>query len=86
MPSYEVVFARSARKELEGLPSSTAERILSTIEQLGADPRPAGVRKLRGVENLWRLRVGDYRVIYAIDDAKHLIDVQVVRHRKDAYR
>ena len=86
MPDYAVVFARSARKELETLPFSVARRILSAIEQLGADPRPAGVRKLRGVENLWRLRVGDYRVLYAIEDAQRLIDIQVVRHRKDAYR
>ncbi len=86
MPDYAVVIARSARKELERLPWAAARRILPAIERLGADPRPAGVRKLQGAEDLWRLRVGDYRVIYAIDDARHLVDVLVIRHRKDAYR
>lgn len=56
------------------------------VERLGANPRPFGVRKVHGVENLWRVRVGDYRVVYAIDDTNHLVDVRVVRHRKDAYR
>ena len=86
MPDYAVVIARSARKELERLPWAAARRILSAIERLGADPRPAGVRKLQGAEDLWRLRVRDYRVIYAIDHARHLVDVLVIRHRKDAYR
>ena len=86
MPDYAVVIARSARKELERLPWGGARRILRAIERLGADPRPAGVRKLQGAEDLWRLRVGDYRVIYAIDDARYLVDVLAIRHRKDAYR
>lgn len=86
MPEYTVVFARSARKELENLPASIAQRILSAIERLRTNPRPAGVRKIRGAEGLWRLRVGDYRVLYAIDEAQPLVDIQVVRHRKDAYR
>jgi mRNA interferase RelE/StbE len=44
------------------------------------------VRKLHGAEDLWRLRVGDYRIVFAIEDANELVDVRVVRHRKDAYR
>ena len=86
MPEYTIVFARPARKELENLPSLPARRILSAIEQLQTNPRPSGVRKLQGAEALWRLCVGDYRVLYAIDDAQHLVDIQVIRHRKDAYR
>ena len=86
MPDYEVVLVRSARREIERLALPVARRILSAIERLSSDPRPPGARKLHGAEDLWRLRVGDYRVIYGVDDAKHLIDVRVARHRKDAYR
>ncbi len=48
-------------------------------------PRPSRCRKLRGTNNLWRIRVGDYRVIYAVSDDERLVDVRVVRHRSDAY-
>jgi mRNA interferase RelE/StbE len=60
---YAIVFTRSARKELEHLPLSISKRIISAIEVLSADQRPTGVRKLQGAEDLWRLRVGDYRII-----------------------
>ncbi len=86
MADYEVVFVRSARKELEGLDDRLAIRMLNRIEKLGDEPRPAGVRKLRGSTNLWRLRIGDYRVVYAVDDDSRLVDIVAVRHRSDAYR
>ena len=86
MSRYEIIFARSARKELQALPLTVAGRILEKIESLALNPRATGSNKLRGHENLWRIRAGDYRVIYGIDDDKRLIDVSVVRHRSDAYR
>ena len=86
MADYRVVFTRSARKELESLPGTIAARIVATSERLAAEPRPTGARKLRGGADLWRVRVGDYRVVYAINDADRVVDVRVVRHRKDAYR
>jgi mRNA interferase RelE/StbE len=86
MPDYSITFARSARKELEKLPSTIAERILFKIEALSVNPRPSGVIKLRGQSNLWRLRVGDYRIVYSIDDVAKLIDISIVRHRGDVYR
>ena len=86
MADYKIVFARSARKELENLENRLAIRILNRIEKLGAEPRPGGVRKLRGSTNLWRLRVGDYRIVYSVDDDGRLVDVVAVRHRSDAYR
>jgi mRNA interferase RelE/StbE len=86
VPDYTVSFARSARKELEALPKSTAERILVKIEGLIATPRPIGTLKLRGQKNLWRIRVGEYRVVYAIDDISESIDISVIRHRRDVYR
>ena len=86
MPAYQVIFARSARQELEELPRRVAERILARIETLAENPRPRGCRKLQGSSQLWRVRVGEYRVIYAIDDNKHTVDIVVIRHRSEAYR
>ena len=85
MDDYRIVFARSARKELEALPDSVAFRVLSRTEALARMPRPNGCRKLAGADDLWRIRIGDYRVIYSIDDKQRLVDINGVRHRKDAY-
>jgi len=83
---YSVVFARSARRELERLEARIARRILVRIEALAQDPRPHGCVKLQGAADLWRIRVGDYRVIYSLDDDARLVDVRIVRHRGNAYR
>jgi mRNA interferase RelE/StbE len=86
MADYTVSFARSARKELEQLPSLVAGRIMDKIEALAGNPRPPGIIKLHGEKNLWRLRVGDYRVVYAIDDHSKRIDISIIRHRREVYR
>ena len=86
MAEYSIVFARSARKELEDFPLLLKTRILNRIEKLSTNPRPAGVRKLVGSEYLWRLRIGDYRVIYGVYDEQKLVDIIHIRHRRDAYR
>ena len=86
MAEYTVVFARSARRELERLEVGMARRIISRIEALAGDPRPRGSVKLQGAADLWRIRVGDYRVIYSVDEDARLVDIRVVRHRSDAYR
>jgi mRNA interferase RelE/StbE len=86
MATYEISFARSARKELERLHEPLRSRVFRRIEDLGSNPRPIGCRKLVGGGNLWRIRVGDYRVVYSVDDARQLVDVSAVRHRSDAYR
>lgn len=86
MVEYSIAFARSARKELEKLPTSTAQRIIEHVEVLLINPRPTRSVKLQGNRNLWRIRVGDYRVIYSVDDAARIIDISTVRHRRDAYR
>jgi mRNA interferase RelE/StbE len=83
---FEVVFARSARKELQNLDPQVARRILRQVEVLAANPRPTGVVKLEGASDLWRIRVGEWRVVYRISDRNHLVDVVAVRHRSDAYR
>jgi mRNA interferase RelE/StbE len=74
---------RSARKELEALPARLAERVLRRIERLSATPRPLGCRKLSGKEDLWRIRVSNLRVLYAIDDTRRLVDVIAIRDRRD---
>ena len=86
MADYSIVFARSARKELESLPTKLVQRIFPTIEALATEPRPRGGRKLTTEKNLWRIRVGDHRVIYTIDDDKKAIDIIAVRHRSKAYQ
>jgi mRNA interferase RelE/StbE len=86
MDEYSVLFARSARKELERLEPPLSSRILKRIDRLAQTPRPDGCRKIQGAANLWRIRVGDYRVLYAVDDVQRLVDVIAVRNRRDAYR
>lgn len=86
MADYAVVFARSARKELQNLDPQVAQRILKQVEAFVNDPRPSGVVKLEGATDLWRIRVGQWRVVYRISDRERLVDVIAVRHRSDAYR
>jgi mRNA interferase RelE/StbE len=85
MADYSITFARSARKELESLNAPIVQRIFPKIEALAKGPRPKGCRKVRGEKNLWRIRVGDYRVIYSIYDDNLVVDIISVRHRSVAY-
>jgi mRNA interferase RelE/StbE len=82
---YRVILSRRARKNLDALPDDTAARVLARLEDLQANPRPADVKKLKGREG-WRIRVGDYRVIYSINDRELLILIVQVGHRGDVYR
>jgi mRNA interferase RelE/StbE len=82
---HEVRIGRSAARELEALPDQIIDRVARKIDSLSTQPRPAGCRKLRGGDDLWRVRVGDYRIIYAIDDTQPIVEIRVIRHRKDAY-
>jgi mRNA interferase RelE/StbE len=86
VPEYKVVFARSARKELQNLDPQVARRILKHIESLAMNPRPAGVVKLEGSIDLWRIRIGEWRVVYRVSDAHRVVDIIAVRHRGDVYR
>jgi mRNA interferase RelE/StbE len=85
MAEYAITFARSARRELEALEAKVVARIFQRIEALGEEPRPSGCKKLVGSKSLWRIRIGDYRVVYAIYDDKQFVDIVAVRHRKDVY-
>ncbi len=83
---YDIILKPSAAKRLDKLSQSTRRRILDALEVLADNPRPAGCVKLRGDDNLWRIRVGDYRVVYEIHDKRLLVIVLVIAHRKDVYR
>ena len=85
MPKYSVRFVRSARKELEQLPDVALQRIFPRIEALAENPRPPGCKKLRGATDLWRIRVGNYRVVYQVTDAVLLVEIRAVGDRKDVY-
>jgi len=83
--SYRVALASSAEKELQRLPKKTIARVVLRLEQLALTPRPAGCKKLKGGDKEWRIRVGDYRVVYVVDDAARTIDVTRIAHRRDVY-
>ena len=83
---YQVIVERSAEKDLKKLSSEVRSRAVTAMKALAKNPRPAGSRKLAGTENDWRIRVGDYRIIYEIADAIRIVRINRVRHRGDAYR
>ncbi len=84
---YQIITTPSAKKEIKALPNISVPRINKAIRKLAENPRPSGSRKLvQTKENLWRIRVGDYRVIYLIEDVVCIVEIRKVRHRKDAYR
>ncbi len=82
---YEVVLTKAATRGLSGLPKTDLPRVDAKIRALGDDPRPPSSKKLTGVENLYRIRSGDYRVLYRIDDRRQIIDVVDVGHRRNIY-
>jgi mRNA interferase RelE/StbE len=84
--SYQVVFAASAERELKRLPGNVIGRILPRLEGLASNPRPPGCKKLAGGDNEWRIRVGDYRAVYTIDDGRSRVDVNRIRHRREVYQ
>ncbi|MBL8877000.1 MAG: type II toxin-antitoxin system RelE/ParE family toxin [Phycisphaerae bacterium] len=86
MSTYSIVFKKAAEKELAAVNSRDRARIAVAIDQLAITPRPHGCEKLSGAESLWRIRVGDFRVIYQIED--RIVTVTVVRigNRRDVYR
>ena len=85
MTPYVVTFAASARRELTGLPPDVVARLLPRIRELARNPRPAGCKKLHGYKNRWRIRAGNYRVVYAIDDMGKSVDMTRIAHRKEVY-
>ena len=83
---FRVEFAAAASKALEDLPKNDHRRIVARAEALAADPHPPGSMKLQGAEDLWRVRVGVYRIVYAIDDGKLVVLVVRIGHRREVCR
>lgn len=86
MSEYQVIIQQSAQKQLRLLPVEISSRIDLRLNALGNDPRPAGCIKLKGKENRWRIRVGDYRVIYSINDTTFTIFILKVSHLREVYQ
>ena len=86
MANYRLVLTSSAEKELKRLTRPLIARIAPRLESLAANPRPPGCKKLEGGDKEWRIRVGDYRVVYTIDDAMSLVEVTRIRHRSAVYK
>ena len=85
MAGFELFFKESVWKDLKKIPKSDLKKILSRVEELGNNPRPTGCEKLTGLE-LYRIRQGNYRIVYSIQDDELTIWVIKVGHRKDIYR
>ena len=86
MASYKVVPKPSIEKDLRSLPKSTVLRIVNQIEKLGEGPFPSHTLKLEVAKNLFRIRVGDYRLVYEVDRQAKQVIIHHVRHRRDVYR
>ena len=83
---YRVFLERAAEKDLKQLSAQLHDRVMAAIQKLARNPRPSGCRKLTGSDNDWRVRVGDHRIVYEINDKAQIILVNHVRHRREVYR
>jgi len=83
--NFVVEVKPSARKELEDLPNNVLSRVVRKMESLRENPRPPGCKKLKAYRDVWRIRVGDWRILYLIDDAAKVISVTRIAHRREVY-
>lgn len=83
---HRLIFSKAARKEALALPREIQERIRSSITGLADEPLPHGCDRLKGSEGFYRIRVGDYRVVYHVDDDDMVVTVTRIKHRRDVYR
>lgn len=81
MPPYTVSLKPAAARQLEGLPRDIQDRIVTRLTALGTNPRPPGIEKLKGSEDLFRVRVGDHRIVYRIEDDRQVVLVVKIGHR-----
>lgn len=86
MDSYRIEWKSSAEKELKAIDRQHIPRILEAVESLTINPFPSQSRKLRDVEKSYRRRVGDYRIVYQVDEKEGMVTIYHIRHRKDIYR
>lgn len=85
MASYRIEIKRSAAKEIADLPKADCQRVVAKVQVLASDPRPDGCEKLSGAEK-YRIRQGNYRILYEIEDASKIVTIVKVGNRKDVYR
>jgi mRNA interferase RelE/StbE len=86
MACYHIEVSRSAAKDLRGIAKEWIPKIVAVIEALETDARPPGSKKLVGSDHTYRIRMGDYRVVYEVADHTLIVLVVRIRHRRDAYR
>lgn len=86
MDTYQIEWKRSAVKELEKLPRPMIVKVVAAVGELASNPYPHGVRKLVGTEDTYRIRVGDFRVLYSVFKNKLIVEIVRVQHRKDVYK
>lgn len=84
--SYSIIISKSVQKQLSNLPSQIRNRVIEKIQNLAHEPRPSDVVKLKGYDKEYRIRIGDYRVRYEIDDSNQIIRLLQCKHRRDVYR
>jgi mRNA interferase RelE/StbE len=85
MANYKIVFKQSVAKDLRPIPNKDVQSILKRIEQLEHDPRPPGSEKLTGAEK-YRIRQGNYRILYTVDDELVIVTIVKIGHRRDIYQ
>ena len=85
MAEYSITIKKSAVKELEGIPQKDLQRVINRIRSLAKEPRPHGSQKLSGNEQ-YRIRQGDYRIVYSVEDSNSSVDIVKVGHRREIYR
>ena len=83
---YSIFIKPSAIKELKKLPEKNQSKVFQTIHQLELYPRPIGGKKLKGSEHRWRIRIGDYRILYELNTDTKTVEIFRILHRKDVYR
>ncbi|MCJ7813217.1 type II toxin-antitoxin system RelE/ParE family toxin [bacterium] len=86
MACYEISWKKSAEKELKKIPQADIARIMDKVERLNENPYPVGVRKISGSEHTYRIRVGDYRIIYSIIEKMLVIEIVRIGHRGKVYQ
>ena len=86
MPKHEIEITRSAEKTLRTLPRDAQRRVLNAVLELVEEPRPRQARKLTGYDDVFRLRVGRYRVLYSVEDQTLVVLILKIGHRRDVYR
>lgn len=84
--SYSIIISKSVQKQINNLPSQIRNRVIEKIQNLAQEPRPSDVVKLKSSDREYRIRIGDYRVRYEIDDSNQIILLLQCKHRRDVYR